>query len=147
MFTKLEPAKRKLLAFTSQLLTFEDGEELFREGEPADCAYVIVHGTVEILAQTDAGEVVAGSLGKNELFGELAILNNAPRAATLRAKGQLKALRISEEVFLKLVTENPGVALDVMRQLSEKLARAHRQFEVLQSKLQRYTTAHYDGSS
>jgi CRP/FNR family cyclic AMP-dependent transcriptional regulator len=135
LFAKLEPSKLKLLAFTSQLMTYEDGEVLFHEGDPADAAFVIMHGEVEILADTHSGTVVVGKLGKDQLFGELALFNNATRSATLRAKGQLEALRIGDEMFLKLVTENPGVALEVMRQLSDKLARSHKQVEALQSEL------------
>lgn len=137
MFAKLDPSKLKLLAFTSQSLHFDHGEVLFRVGDRADCAYVVLRGEVEILAETDAGEVVAGLLGKNELVGELAILTNSPRSATIRAKGEVVALRIAEDMFLKLVAENSEVALDVMRQLSAKLARSHHQFEELQSELQR----------
>ena len=138
MFAKLEPAKLKLLAFTSESTTFEDGEVLFHAGDPADCAYLIMEGEVDILAETDAGEYVVATLGKNRLFGELGIFNNAPRNATLRAKGHLEALRIADDMFLRLVTENPEVALDVMRQLSEKLNFSHKQFETAQRKLQHY---------
>ena len=137
MFTKLDPSKLKLLAFTSQLLQFDDGEVLFRMGDRADCAYVIISGEVEILAETDAGEFVAGTLGKNELVGEMAILTNSPRSATIRARGELVALRIAEDMFLKLLAENSEVALDVMRQLSRKLARSHHQFEELQGRLEK----------
>ncbi len=141
MFSRLEPAKLKLLAFTSESLSFDDGEVLFSVGEPADCAYVIMDGEVEVMADTEAGEIVAVTLSKNELFGEMAVLSHAPRSATLRAKGALMALRISEEAFIKLLTDNPDVSLDVMRQLSDKLARALRQFENLQSRLQAYESA------
>jgi len=137
MFAKLEPSKLKLLAFTSEYQTFEDGEVLFHAGDPADCAFVIISGEVEILANTDAGDVVLGVLGDNQIFGELALLNKAPRSATLRAKNRLQVLRIKDEVFLKLVTENPDVALDLMHQLSDKLALSHQQVEALQSKLHR----------
>lgn len=136
MFAKLPASKLKLLAFTSQCLTFQDHEVLFHAGDSADCAYVIVDGEVEILADTDAGEVVVGVLHRNELFGELAVLTNSPRSATLRARGKLEALRITDEMFLKLLGENPEVAIDVMRQLSEKLVRTHRQYEDLQRRLQ-----------
>ena len=141
MFSRLEPAKLKLLAFTSESLSFDDGEMLFSVGEPADCAYVIMDGEVEVMADTEAGEIVAVTLSKNELFGEMAVLSHAPRSATLRAKGSLMALRISEEAFIKLLTDNPDVSLDVMRQLTDKLARALRQFENLQSRLQAYESA------
>ena len=137
LFAKLEPSRLKLLAFTSQLMTYEPGEVLFREGETADAAFVIMDGEVEILAETHTGEVVVGTLGKDQLFGELALLNSSPRSATLRAKGRLQALRIADDMFLKLVTENPGVALEVMRQLSDKLMRTHKQVEALQDELHR----------
>lgn len=137
MFAKLESSKLKLLAFTSEYLTFDDGEILFHAGDPADCAYVIMNGEVAILAKTDAGDVVVDTLRENQIFGEMALLNNAPRNATLRASGRLQALRITDAVFLKLISENPEVALDVMHQLSDKLARSHQQVEALQSKLYR----------
>jgi len=146
MFAKLPPSKLKLLAFTSQSLSFEDGEILFHEGDRADAAYVVMDGAVEILAETGAGEVIAGELGRNDLFGELAVLTNSPRSATLRAKGHLVALRISDEMFIKLLCENSEVALDVMRQLSHKLARSHKQFELIQSRLQRYESGRPNGS-
>ena len=135
MFSKLERSKLKLLAFTSECLTFEDGEVLFRAHEPADCAFVLMSGEVEILAETASGQFLVGTLGENALLGELAVFNRAPRTATLRARGSARVLRIAEDVFIKLVSENPEVALDVMRQLSDKLTRAHRQFEQLKSEL------------
>jgi CRP-like cAMP-binding protein len=55
----------------------------------------------------------------------------------VRAKGALQVLRITDEMFLKLVTENPEVALEVMRQLSDKLTVTHRQVEALESELHR----------
>jgi len=138
MFSKLDGSKLKLLAFTSQLLSFDAGEELCHVGDVADCAYVIISGVVEILAQTDAGEVVALTRGENELIGEMAILMGEPRSATMRAREHVSAMRITGEMFLKLLSENPQVSLDVMRQLSIKLAQAHQQFERVQDKLQKY---------
>lgn len=146
MFERLEPSKLRLLAFTSQCLTFEDGEALFRVSEPADCVYVITEGQVEYLANTESGEVVAGTLGKNELLGELAVLTNSRRSATVRARGRLEVLCIREEMFVKLLCENSHVALDVMRQLSTKLIRSLRQFEMVQGKLHRYESSQRGGS-
>jgi CRP-like cAMP-binding protein len=86
-------------------------------------------------------------LRDNELFGELAVLTNAPRSATLRAKGHLVAMRIADEMFLRLLAENSEVALDVMRQLSIKLARTHRQYEELRRELQRCEAGHANGAA
>jgi CRP/FNR family transcriptional regulator, cyclic AMP receptor protein len=135
LLSKLDASKLKLLAFASQALTYEDGEILFHAGEPADSLYLILEGTCEILAPTPEGDVVVGTLGPNELVGELAVFTNAHRSATIRVRGGLTALRISGELFLTLLAENPGVALSALRQVSLKLARSHRHVEELQSRL------------
>ncbi len=135
MFAKLDPSKLKLLAFTSQLLTFEDEEILFEQGDPSDSTYLLMKGDMEVLAGSGDDTFVAGVLGPNDLVGEMGVLANAPRSATIRARGQAVALRIEAELFLDLLAENPDVALDVMRQLSDKLARSHRQFEQLKAEL------------
>lgn len=137
LFSKLENSKLKLLAFTSDLLTYEDNELVFKEGDTADSAYVIMEGEANIHAKTERGELVVGKLTANQLLGELGVLTSSPRSATIRAHGRLVALRIGEEMFLKLLAENPQVALDVMRQLSGKLVLAHRQYEELRDELQR----------
>ena len=136
MFERLPPSKLKLLAFTSELVTYEHGDLLFQQGDNADSAYLIVDGEAEILSEAGSGPVVVGVLVKNELVGEMGVLTNSPRSASIRAKDGLKTLKIDGEVFVKLITENPTVALDVMRQLSDKLARTHRRYEMLESELQ-----------
>ena len=133
MFSKLDDSKLKLLAFTSQLLTFEPGEELFQLGAPGDCAYVIMDGEADVLANTDEGEVVAATLRKNQLCGEMAVLMKATRTATVRANAHVEALRITDDAFLRLLSENPDVALDVMRQLSAKIELSLRMLENVKS--------------
>ena len=137
LFSKLEQSKLKLLAFTSELQTYEEGEVVFNEGDAADCAFVIIDGEADIYANADGAQVVVGTLQANQLLGELGVLTSSPRSATIHAKGRLMMLRISTDMFLKLLAENPSVALDVMRQLSGKLVLAHRQYEELRVKLQR----------
>ena len=137
MFAKLDSSKLRLLAFTSQLLTFDDGEILFEQGDHSDSAYLVMQGEMEVMAGHAQDAVVVGLLGTNELVGEMGVLANAPRSATIRARGQVRALRIEGQMFLDLLAENPSVALDVMRQLSGKLARSHKQFEQLQIEIHR----------
>lgn len=134
LFQELEPARLKLLAFTSEMINFQDGEVLFKAGEPGDCAYVIMKGDVEILSTVDEGAVVA-VLSANQIFGELALLNDEPRSATLRARGDLKVMKISESLFIELIRESPGLALNVVKQLSKKLAVTHQQVESLREQL------------
>ena len=137
MFAKLAPAKLKLLAFTSEAVTFTDGEVLFRAGDQTDCAYVVLEGSVEVLidANSDKASFV---LGKNELIGEMGVINNAPRSATIRAKGSVRVLRLTVDTLLQLLTENSEIALDVMRLLVDRLTNTLQKYEEVQSKLKRY---------
>jgi CRP/FNR family cyclic AMP-dependent transcriptional regulator len=123
LFAGLDPAKVKLLAFSSACLSLDDGEVLFYTGEAADAVYIIQEGEAEILVDAGRDEVHIGTLGRNWLLGELAAFRNQPRSATIRAVGRLRVLRIDADVFLRIVSENPQVALNVMRILSDKLAR------------------------
>ncbi len=135
-FQALEPSRLKLLAFTSDMVNFQHGEIIFKAGDPADCAYVIMEGEVEILSVVDEESVVS-VLQLNQIFGELALLNDEPRSATLRAKGELKVMKISESLFMELIRESPKLALNVLRQLSQKLADSHLQVEELREQLAR----------
>ena len=137
LFAKLPPAKLKLLAFTSEAVTFIDGEELFHAGDQSNCAYVVIDGEVEVFTHTDADKA-SFVLGKNELIGEMGILNNAPRSATIRAKGKVRVLRLTSETLLKLLSENAEIALDVMRLLSDRLANTLHKYEESQAKLKQY---------
>ncbi len=132
LFCKLEPAKLKLLAFSSSYLMFEAGEELFREGDPADGAYIIEKGDVEVLTGQNGRMIKVGTLGKSDLFGEMALIMNETRTATIRAATHLEVLKIDAEVFLRLVTEDPEVALSVMRSLSQKITQLTERYQELQ---------------
>lgn len=132
LFCKLDPAKLNLLAFSSTSLTFEEGEELFREGDPADGAYIIEEGKVDVLRGHDGHWVKVGSLGKSDLFGEMALILNRTRSATIRAAQHLNVLKIDPDVFLRMVTENPDAALTIMRTLSEKITRLTESYQELQ---------------
>lgn len=132
MFAKLDVSKLKLLAFTSEMVNYQDGDILFKLGDNADSAYVIMKGAVDIMVDTDNGSIVASTLHRDQLFGEMALLNNVPRNATLRAHGDLLVMKINADMFLRLISENADMALDVMRQLSNKLAQSHELVTQLQ---------------
>lgn len=136
MFAKMETSKLKLLAFASEMVSFNNGDVVFHQGDAATYAYVIMDGSVDIITETEAGPVVTVTLSQNQLIGELGLLNNTPRIATLIANGNLKAMKITGEMFFRLLRENSEVALDVIRMLSDKLTRSHSQVESLQRQVE-----------
>ncbi len=135
IFASLEPSKLKLLAFASEYLTFEDGEALFHVGDPADCVYLIEDGKAGAYGEKDGREVLVAELGRHQVFGEMAIFRNTTRIATIRAHGKLDVVRIDGNMFLELVTHNPEAALGVMRELSEKIARAMEDYEEMEGRV------------
>ncbi len=135
MFAKMETSKLKLLAFASEIVAFEDGDIVFNSGDSADFAYVIMEGAVDIITETKTGPIVADTLRQNQLIGELGLLNNATRNATLITNGELRVMKITGEMFFRILRENSDVALDVIRMLSDKLSRSHALVETLQKRI------------
>ena len=127
LFAKLEPAKLKLLAFTSERLSFAPGQLLFNQGDAGDAAYVIIDGEAEILIDTAAGKTRVAVLTRNAIVGEIAILCDVPRTATVVAKSPLVVLRIAKDTFFRLVTEFPQMAVEIMRELALRLERTNAQ--------------------
>jgi len=140
LFSGLSASELKLLAFTGRVLRFEPGEILMKQGDRADCAFVILEGTVEVVGESANGAYLIAVQGKNSILGEMGIIADAPRSATVRAKDQVRALRLSGDVFLRLACENPQRALYVMRQLSARLSHELAAIGVLREQLQQAQT-------
>jgi len=136
-FAEIEPAKLKLLAFMSERVAFDPGKRLFRQGDLGDAAYLIIAGEAEVSVETPAGPVVVATPGANEIVGDMAILSNAPRSATVCAKSRLITLRISKEPFMRMVREFPSMAVAMMQELAERLAATNNQLSAAQAELRR----------
>jgi len=121
LFAQVEPAKLKLLAFTSERVAFEAGHVLFRQGDMGDAAYIIMEGEAEVLVDSPSGPVLVAVLGHNAFVGEIAILCDVPRTATVQARGRLVCLRIAKELFLRLINEFPQMAVAILRELARRL--------------------------
>jgi CRP-like cAMP-binding protein len=135
MFAGMDPRSLKMLAFAATHLQLEDGELLCAEGEAADGVYVIDEGKVEVYVERDGDHSRIAVIGRHGLVGELAVILKQPRAATVRALGPVKVLRIDSDVFLQLITSHPGAALGVIRTLGERLTQMIQQYEDLAGKL------------
>jgi CRP-like cAMP-binding protein len=121
MFAKVEPAKLKLLAFTSERVSYDAGQELFHQGDAADAAYIIVDGEVEVLVDTPKGPLVVATLGRNEFVGDIGILCDIPRTATIKTATRVTTLKISKDLFFRMVTDFPAMGVEVMRVLAHRL--------------------------
>jgi CRP/FNR family transcriptional regulator, cyclic AMP receptor protein len=127
LFAKIEPSKLKLLAFTSERLTYQGGQRLFQQGDIGDAAYIIIDGEASVRIRTDGGEIQVAELGKGDVVGEIAILCDVPRTASVEANGKLITLRITKELFFRLISEFPQISIEIMRELAARLERTNVQ--------------------
>lgn len=100
---------------------YSDGEIIIREGDPGDRMYVIQSGRVILTRTSSEGEVVIGELGKEDIFGEMALFDHHVRSATARAAGPVRILSVDRKIFLKRVHDDPSLAFRVLQQMSRRL--------------------------
>lgn len=136
-FAEIEPAKLKLLAFMSERVGFDSGKLIFHQGDQADAAYLILDGEAEVIVESNSGPIIVATLGANEIVGEIAILCDVPRTATIRAKGRLVCLRISKDPFMRMVREFPNMAVAIMRELAHRLEMTNNQLRTALSEVRR----------
>ncbi len=132
LFAGIELSKLKLLAFTSDRVSYSEGQILFRQGDEGDAAYVILSGTADIIVDSDAGPIKIAELQPNSIVGEIAILCDVSRTATVRASGQLEALRIRKDHFLRLLREFPEMTIEIVRVLADRLS--HTTAELIEAR-------------
>lgn len=125
MFKDIDAARLKLLAFTSERVTFAPGQRFFSQGDAGDAAYVILDGKAQVLLETPNGPFKVAEFGRNDLIGEMAVLADTPRSATVMAEGDVIALRIDRRVFIELLSQFPQMAIAVMRELAKRLERTN----------------------
>ncbi|GAB1584486.1 MULTISPECIES: cyclic nucleotide-binding domain-containing protein [Phyllobacteriaceae] len=122
LFSGVEPAKLKLLAFTSDRVSYGPGQILFRQGDEGDAAYVILSGTADILVESESGPIKIAEAEPNSIVGEISILCDVSRTATVRASGPLEVLRIRKDHFLRLLREFPEITIEILRVLADRLS-------------------------
>ena len=106
----LMPAELRMEAaamFTT--LELPAGQLVFREGQPADAFYLLVSGRVGVTKQFPEGPRALGSMGAGDAFGEIALLDNSPRTATLRTEEATTLLRLPREQFAQFVERAPAI--------------------------------------
>ena len=123
LFSNVEPGKLKLLAFTSDRVSYDPGEALFHQGDTGDAAYVVLAGKADILVDSSTGPIKIAEVETNSIVGEIAILCDVPRTATVEATSDLTALRVNKDCFGELLTTFPSMGIAMLRELGFRLSR------------------------
>ena len=96
---------------------FKDGEIIFTEGDPPGAVYIVISGEVEIFRGPVEQKVVLAKRGWEEVFGEMALVDNHPRSASAMAVGDVKLYEISESMFHDYLGELHPLILNVFSSL------------------------------
>jgi CRP-like cAMP-binding protein len=121
LFSKLSTRHLRQVAKLAQFVDFAPGEAVVIAGETGDAFYLIVSGKAEVRARPRAG-----ALGPGDFFGEMALIDGEPRSATIAAKTELHAMKLARRPFMKLLDQEPRVALALMAELAGRVRRLER---------------------
>ena len=135
LFAQIDTSRLKLLAFTSERLAFDKGAVLFRQGERGDSGFLLLEGSVDVIVDSTNGPVTVAHLGQNAFVGEVALLCDTPRTATVVATAALDTLKIKKDLFFQLLRDMPQMTLEIMRELSERLNNTNKELSVAHAKL------------
>ena len=100
---------------------YKNGDVIVRQGELADCMYVVQSGEVEVVQATHGGEHRLAGLGTGDFFGEMAMFEKEVRSATVRAHGEARALKVDKRTFLRRIKEDPLLAVNLLQTMSQRI--------------------------
>ncbi len=133
MWQGIDPRRLKLLAFTSERLDFDEGQVLFTQGDPSDAAYVLLEGVADVMVSGVDGPVKVAQIGRYQMIGEMGLLTNGSRSATVVAAAPTAVLRIDKDVFFELMRQFPQMSLAVMVELARRLEQSNARLSLIRS--------------
>ena len=119
LFSGCSKGELRALASTADELDLREGTVITREGRPGREFFVLISGSAQVAKD---GQAIA-QLGAGDWFGEIALLTNAPRTATVTATSSVDVLVITDRRFKDVVETMPSIALKILSSVGDRLAR------------------------
>lgn len=120
VFSKLSDEQLMMIIEGADRVVFHPGNVMIEDGQSGDAAYFIVVGLVERLAQPDVGRT-REHFGHGILVGEMAMLVDHVHASTVRAKSEVKALKISRSMLYQIMGSDPAIADSFIQTIKSRL--------------------------
>ena len=120
LFSRCTKRELGAVARHAEVVDLPDGEEMITEGAPGDAFFIILDGR----AQVERDGAVISEAKAGDYFGELALLDNQPRSATVRACGQISVAVLGVRMFRTILREFPDIAEQLLAGLAGELRRA-----------------------
>lgn len=121
LFSGLDNYALERLVAMSKELELQPGEYLLREDEMGDSMYIILEGTLQVRKKAGDGEVVLAERKTGEVIGEMSVLDQAPRYASVLALTKARVLQIDQETFMALLDWSPSAARAILRTFAQRI--------------------------
>lgn len=134
LFDGFTQEQLRLLAFGAENMRIPAGRILYREGDQADSAFVVVDGRVELYREAEGERVPIGSAGPDTILGELALIADSNRLTDAVIAEDAELLRLSRSLFRRILEEFPEVAVALHERIADELQRLISEIESLAPK-------------
>jgi nitroimidazol reductase NimA-like FMN-containing flavoprotein (pyridoxamine 5'-phosphate oxidase superfamily)/quercetin dioxygenase-like cupin family protein len=121
VFRELPPQDVDTVQANLQTMTYDAGDVIVRQGAPADKFFIIIDGEVEVVREEGGEQHELATLSRGQFFGEMAILRDAPRMATVTAKSPTTVFAMERDAFRGLVGQSIGTTQDFDRVIKQRL--------------------------
>jgi len=132
LFSGLTEPQLEQLAAGSARRSYPKGRTIVSEGEPSQSMYILLAGRAKVQRSDSEGkEVILAVLGSGEFFGEMSLIDDAPRSASVITIEPCEFMAVSKEAFKAMLAQSPEVSMNVMRGLVRRLREADKKIETL----------------
>ncbi len=132
LFSGLTESQFDQLAAGSARRSYPRGRTIVAEGEPSQSMYILLAGRAKVQRSDSEGkEVILAVLGSGEFFGEMSLIDDAPRSASVITLESSEFMAVSREAFKAMLAQSPEMCMSVMRGLVRRLREADKKIETL----------------
>jgi CRP/FNR family cyclic AMP-dependent transcriptional regulator len=131
LFEELGSDDLRWIADFTEVRSYAAGENILEIGEAGRSLFILTSGTVQVLHPLEPESHQLARLGPGDFLGEMALLNDAPRSATVKAAGAVEALVLSRTEFRRLLLERPEVTVKLLEAMADRMRNADEQISDL----------------
>lgn len=122
LFSELNPSDTDILTSHGTIRSYPTNSILINEGDNTDSLYVVMEGEVKVYASDESGkEVILNMLGAGEYFGELALVDEEPRSASVKTMQPTRVMIIAKQDFKKALADHPDMAYNLIQSLTRQV--------------------------
>ncbi|MBE9536384.1 MAG: Crp/Fnr family transcriptional regulator [Proteobacteria bacterium] len=125
LFSSLEPEQLKHIAELCKRKTFAKDDYILYQGDLQKELYIILSGRVSVVLSSEEGrEIVLDEFGEGGFFGELSLLDEKPRSASVKAISDVRTIVLEKKDFIRIVKANPDISINILAIMGERLRKA-----------------------